>query len=204
MNKRIVISIISLLFLATFTGLAQDPISWNFSIEDAGSGVVDIVARATVDQGWYMYDTEIPDGGPNPTMIEFDQVTGGEVVGNFKASDKKAVVKFDEVFQMEIGTFTNSVTLKQRIKITDKNNFTAIGNVRAQACNDATCTPPLPVDFDFGSKNLPATLVVLASNKAESSILGENNITPINIENNISGDNNVTTTTNIKPVDSDL
>lgn len=204
MNKRIVISIISLLFLATFTGLAQDPISWNFSIEDAGNGEVDIVAKATVDQGWYMYDTEIPEGGPNPTMIEFDQVTGGEVVGNFKASDKKAVVKFDEVFQMEIGSFTNSVTFKQRIKVTDKNNFTAIGNVRAQACNDATCTPPLPVDFDFGSKNLPATLVVLASNKAESSILGENNITPINIENNISGDNNVTTTTNIKPVDSDL
>ncbi len=111
MNKKIVLSVLSLFFLATFSIFAQEPISWNFSLEDAGSGEVDIVAKATVDQGWYMYDTEIPDGGPNPTMIEFDNISGGELVGKFKASDKKAVVKFDEIFQMEISFICNLNTL---------------------------------------------------------------------------------------------
>lgn len=100
MNKKIVLSIISLLLLTTISSLAQDPISWNFSIEEAGNGEVDIVAKATVAQGWYMYDTDIPEGGPNPTMIEFDEIIGGEIVGKFKATDKEAVVKFDEIFQI--------------------------------------------------------------------------------------------------------
>ena len=51
MNKKIVLSVLSLFLLATFSILAQDPISWNFSLEDAGNGEVDIVAKATVDQG---------------------------------------------------------------------------------------------------------------------------------------------------------
>ena len=173
MNKKIFLSILSLVLLATLSLFSQEPISWNFSIEDAGKGEVDIVAKATVDQGWYMYDTDIPDGGPNPTMIEFDKISGGELVGKFKASDKKAIVKFDEIFQMEIGSFTNSVTFKQRVRITDKANFSAVGNVRAQACNDATCTPPLPVDFEFGANSLPATVTV--SSNTDISANTENN-----------------------------
>lgn len=149
-------------FLFLFTGFvsAQDIISWNFSLEDAGNGEVNIIAKASVQEGWYMYDTRIPDGGPNPTMIEFDKITGAETVGEFQSVDKKATVKHDEIFGMQIGTFTGSTTFAQRLKITDKGSFSVEGNVRAQACNDQTCTPPLPVDFSFNASNLPASVTV--------------------------------------------
>ena len=205
MNKKIVLSIISLLLLTTISSLAQDPISWNFSIEEAGNGEVDIVAKATVAQGWYMYDTDIPEGGPNPTMIEFDEIIGGEIVGKFKATDKEAVVKFDEIFQMEIGSFTNSVTFKQRIKVLDKTNFSIIGNVRAQACDDATCTPPLPVDFEFGANNLPSTLSITTSNSTENSpITASNTAKDITDQSSASVNNTTVTTYNLQPVDSDI
>lgn len=152
-----------LLFLVSVTLNAQNPISWDFKLSDAGNGEVNILATATVEQGWYMYDTKIPEGGPNPTMIEFDEIRGAVAVGDFKSVDKEAKVKFDEIFQMEIGSFTNSVTFAQRLKVTDKSAFSVIGNVRAQACNDQTCTPPLPVDFSFSGSNLPASLVVTGS-----------------------------------------
>ena len=212
MNKKIILSILSILFLSTFSNLAQEPISWNFSLEDAGNEQVDIVAKATVEQGWYMYDTDIPEGGPNPTMIEFDEITGGELVGKFKASDKKAVVKFDEIFQMEIGSFTNSVTFKQRIKITDKANFAAIGNVRAQACDDATCTPPLPVDFEFGVNNLPSTVTVsrtadasttTASGTIDNSTIAENS-TAEEVTNPTDIDTAIATSSSLQPVNSDI
>ncbi|MBF6597333.1 MAG: thioredoxin family protein [Fermentimonas sp.] len=203
MNKKIFLSILSLVLLATLSLFSQEPISWNFSIEDAGKGEVDIVAKATVDQGWYMYDTDIPDGGPNPTMIEFDKISGGELVGKFKASDKKAIVKFDEIFQMEIGSFTNSVTFKQRVRITDKANFSAVGNVRAQACNDATCTPPLPVDFEFGANSLPATVTV--SSNTDISANTENNA-PVEGTNQSPAevDNAAVAAYNLQLVDSDI
>ena len=97
-----------LLFLVSVTLNAQNPISWDFKLSDAGNGEVNILATATVEQGWYMYDTNIPEGGPNPTMIEFDEIRGAVAVGDFKSVDKEAKVKFDEIFQMEIGSFTNS------------------------------------------------------------------------------------------------
>lgn len=80
--KKITAALFGFLFLFTAFISAQDIITWNFSLEDAGNGEVNIVAKATVQQGWYMYDTKIPDGGPNPTMIEFDKITGAETAGN--------------------------------------------------------------------------------------------------------------------------
>lgn len=201
MNKKIVLSVLSMFFLAAFSIFAQEPISWNFSIEDAGSGEVDIVAKATVDQGWYMYDTEIPEGGPNPTMIEFDNISGGELLGKFKASDKKAVVKFDEIFQMEIGSFTNTVTFKQRIKVTDKAIFAAVGNVRAQACNDATCTPPLPVDFDFGANSLPKTVIVSSTADASTTTGSGTDAANLSLTDT---DMAAAAASNLQPVDSDI
>lgn len=161
------LSLIAFFLLAALPMAAQSPLKWDFSLEDAGNGEVAIVAKATIEQGWYMYDTHIPEGGPTPTMIEFDRISGAELVGDFASSNKKATVKFDEIFEMEIGTFTGTVTFKQRLKVTDKQNFAIEGNVRAQACNDQTCTPPLPVDFTFGSSDLPATLAVTAAAQPE-------------------------------------
>ena len=162
-------TIASLIFVFTlFQAFSQDIIKWNFDLRDKGNGEVEIVASANVEDGWYMYDTNIPDGGPNPTMIEFDEIIGAELVGEFKAIDKKPTVKYDQVFQMEIGSFTNSATFAQQLRITDKNNFSVVGNVRAQACDDQTCTPPLPVDFEFGTNDLPTTLTVVASSQTGS------------------------------------
>lgn len=203
--KKATSTIFGLLLLTIFTVSAQNPISWDFSLEEAGNGEVDIVAKATVDQGWYMYDTNIPEGGPNPTSIEFDEIKGAEVSGEFHA-DKDAVVKFDEIFQMEIGSFTNSVTFKQRLKITDKESFAVIGNVRAQACDDRTCTPPLPVDFEFSSNDLPNNIAEVAPSQ---SISGTTDLTAvdINMPSSEEGSDNNTSevlTATVDPVDSDI
>lgn len=190
-----------LLFLVSVTLNAQNPISWDFKLSDAGNGEVNILATATVEQGWYMYDTKIPEGGPNPTMIEFDEIRGAVAVGDFKSVDKEAKVKFDEIFQMEIGSFTNSVTFAQRLKVTDKSAFSVIGNVRAQACNDQTCTPPLPVDFSFSGSNLPASLVVTGS--ATDVIPGTDTAALTEVVSAAQTDSNLSNST-LAPVNSDV
>ncbi|RNC65191.1 cytochrome c biogenesis protein CcdA [Proteiniphilum sp. X52] len=187
---KIATTLFGFFFLFTAFISAQDIISWDFSVEDAGKGEVNIIARASVQQGWYMYDTKIPDGGPNPTTIEFDKTTGAEAVGEFLPVDKKATVKHDEIFGMEIGTFTGSVTFAQRMKITDKARFSVEGNVRAQACNDQTCTPPLPVDFSFAAPDLPVSATVAGSTSNGESALpstaGETVVTAHTTEDTIS------------------
>ncbi len=160
MKKTVLRAITILLFLAALPVAAQSPISWKFSLEDAGNGEVALIAKATVEQGWYMYDTQIPEGGPTPTQIEFDRVEGAEAVGKFQARGVKPSVKYDDIFEMEIGSFTGTVEFVQRLKVKDKKQFIAEGSVRSQACNEQTCTPPLPVDFSFSEAQLPATLTI--------------------------------------------
>ncbi len=162
--KKIFTSIV--LTFALLQVYSQEIIEWSFKLEDKGNGEVELIADAIIESGWHMYDSNIPDGGPYPTSISIDKITGAELVGKFEAQGKKAVVKYDEIFQMEIGTFDNSAKFAQRIKITDKDNFSIAGDVRAQACDDQSCTPPLPSDFEFKSSDLPKTLLVESDSKS--------------------------------------
>jgi thiol:disulfide interchange protein DsbD len=142
-------------------------------------------------------------------MIEFDEIKGAVPVGEFKSIDKKAKVKFDEIFMMEIGSFTNNVTFAQKLKVTDKSSFSVIGNVRAQACNDQTCTPPLPVDFSFTGSNLPATLVITATSSVDVSgnqneVVTGNETADINDAGSISGNESARSNVTLESVDRDL
>ncbi len=150
------------LFLLTSLTFAQDEATWSFSLEDKGKGEIDLVAEAKIKKGWHLYDTDIPDGGPSPTQLSFDKVTGAEPVGEFHADGKQATVKYDAIFQMNIGTFQDNARFVQRLRVTDKAGFSIQGDVRAQACDNSSCTPPLPHDFSFTAAELPATITVAA------------------------------------------
>ena len=159
MKKR---SILAFLFIMAFLvqGFSQaDPTTWKYSLIDKGDGEIELVANATIAQGWYLYDTEIPDGGPYPTSLSIDKIAGAVAVGDFKAVDSELISGFDAVFQMNIGSYKGKAKFVQRFKVTDKSKFVLEGDVRAQSCNDSECTPPLPVDFAFKTSDLPATVV---------------------------------------------
>jgi len=152
-------ALLGLLFLCVSLVLSQDEVVWDFSLKDMGNGEIELAADAKIKQGWYLYDTTIPDGGPTPTQISFDRITGAEPIGKFHA-ESKAKVKYDGIFQMTIGTFQENARFVQRLKVTDKADFILQGDVRAQACDDSSCTPPLPHDFSFTAAQLPATVTV--------------------------------------------
>ncbi len=157
------IKTLSFLFFITFHVFSQNVIGWKFSLQDKGNGVVEIVADATVQNGWHMYDSNIPENGPFPTSINFDELKGAEKIGEFESTGKKPHVKFDDVFGMEIGTFDNNAKFVQKIRITDKAKFAIAGDVRAQACDDTNCTPPLPTEFKFTATDLPASVTTAAA-----------------------------------------
>lgn len=158
------------LLIAFISGLqAQDVVAWKFELTDKGNGEIELVARADIENGWHLYDVDIPDGGPNPTSLSVDEIKGATKIGDFKPINSKLHKEFDPLFEMEIGYYETKATFVQRFKVTDKNAFILKGDVRAQACNDETCTPPLPIDFEFSSNDLPATLVA-ATGSSEGSL----------------------------------
>ncbi|MFA6838383.1 MAG: protein-disulfide reductase DsbD domain-containing protein, partial [Dysgonamonadaceae bacterium] len=163
-KKKLLVIIVFLLGLSSIA-LAQNEVAWKFSIKDKGNGEIHLVSDATIKRGWHLYDTNIPDGGPYPTSLTIDEIVGATPIGGFHAEGKEAVVTYDKVFEMNIGTFDNSAKFVQAFKVTDKKAFKLTGDVRAQACDDKSCTPPLPVDFAFTSTNLPATVAEMSTEK---------------------------------------
>lgn len=147
---------------SVFSISAQDVVNWTFSLADKGNSEVELTAVAKINPGWHLYDVTIPPGGPNPTKLTIEELKGATKVGSFKAINSKLHKGYDEIFEMEIGYYENQATFVQRFKVTDKAVFSLKGDIRAQACDDTDCTPPLPIDFSFSSKDLPKNLVVIA------------------------------------------
>ncbi len=159
--KRFILHIV--IILASIGSLqAQDVVFWKFELADKGNGEIELVAKANIEAGWHLYDVDIPENGPNPTSLSIDELKGATKVGAFKPVNSKLHKEYDPLFEMQIGYYEDQATFVQRFKVTDKNTFSLKGDVRAQACNDETCTPPLPIDFEFSAKDLPKTLTVAA------------------------------------------
>lgn len=159
---------------------SQSPVSWSFQLSDKGNGEIEVVANAAIEPGWHLYDTDIEAGGPFPTSFSVDEVKGAETVGKFHAVNSKLHKQFDNLFEMEVGYYDTSATFVQRFKVTDKSKFSLKGYIRAQACDDRECTPPIPVDFEFTSANLPAGFVA-ANDKNTKEEKTEENVQVVEI-----------------------
>ncbi len=145
-------------------GQLLEPVKWSFHINDKS----EIVLKAQIDPGWHLYGTDLPEGGPQPTVFTFSEVKGAELVKKV-SSGSKLIKQYDQTFGMELNWYSNSAEFIQQFRITDVERFHIKGEVSFMACNDESCTPPTSEEFEFNKGHLPAALVSSAASGAESS-----------------------------------
>ena len=110
-----------------------DPVSWSTSVEQVGDGEYRIDFKATIEQGWHLYDLGPYEGGPLATTFTFDPIVGYELVGEVEAN-RESVRQMDEIFEMEIGHYEGEVVFSQRVKAPQ--GATVQCSVEWQACSD--------------------------------------------------------------------
>ena len=133
--------------------IIRDAVSWSHSIEDKSPTEKVIVLTAVIKGDWHLYSTELPAGGPTPTHLIVDKLTGAELVGKLTAN-QKPIEKFDPNFEMTLRFFGGKVSFRQQIRITDPKKFAFEGAVRYMACNDQQCLPPANWEFKIQPKEL--------------------------------------------------
>lgn len=143
------ISTLLLAFFAIIIANAQivTPVKWTNQVKmiDDTHGIVSFTA--TIDKGWHMYGTDIPQGGPVATTIEWTQLTGVKLDGKLNAS-RTPTESHDPNFDMKLSWWEGQVTLSQKFVVTsDKYNIK--GNVRYMSCNDQQCSSPESQSFHF-------------------------------------------------------
>ncbi len=127
-------------FLCIFSGLAQDEVSWEVSLNADQS---EVLVNATIGDGWHLYSTEkASDLGPIPTEIVIDE-EGVEIIGDVQEPDPKAT--YDPNFGETLYYFEQEVTFSQEIELKGAKELN--GTITYMVCNDVMCMPP--VDYKF-------------------------------------------------------
>ncbi len=137
------------LILLSFSLSAQmiEPIKWSFESKQNGNETeLQFIAR--IEKGWHLYDVRLPEGGPIPTSIHYEDSTLFEFAGGI-ASIPEAEEHFDETFQMTLRYFSNQVVIKQKVKLNTDKPLEIKGYVEFMGCNDENCLPPNEAEFSF-------------------------------------------------------
>ena len=143
--------LISLLF--SMPPGASGPVTATKSMQQVSADTVRLTFDIHIADGWHVYSTSLPPGGPNGAEITFDSIGGARAVNGlqFSGQEHEAV---DQAFNMQVRYFEQRVIFRQDLYITDP-DWTAQGALTYGACNDRECLPPQHIEFSYG--NAPAT-----------------------------------------------
>lgn len=147
MNLLVVVSLLA----TTIFAQVEDPVKWSFSTENVEGQEAELVFRATIDYPWHLYSAYLPDGGPIPTKPYYDESDAYSLEEGI-VEVTKPKVKFDEGFQMDVGTIEGNAEFRQKVRFNEGGTQTVTGEIEYQVCNDVTCLPPKSVPFTFNVK----------------------------------------------------
>lgn len=151
--KRSILLILGIIALVLpMTAQVLQPVKWKITTEKVTADTYNVICKATIEDSWHLYDSELPEGGALPTTfnLDEDESSGIELIGTFKANEK-AISEYSEAFKMELKYFTKTVTFIQKVKLTQP-KARLIGYVEFMACRGGQCIPPAEADFDFELK----------------------------------------------------
>ena len=113
-----------------------DPVSMEETVTVKGSEGT-IVFDALVDDGFHLYSTNVPKGGPMPLSVKYHKVEGAEIVGELIAGDG-AKTEYDSTFEMDVTYYEGSALFTQKIRLTG-GDYRIEGTVSYQSCGDGQC-----------------------------------------------------------------
>ena len=126
-------------FLSVFYSKAQtpdDPILLTTKVQKVSETEYDIVFKAQLFKGWYLYSQHNPDGASLPLEISIlEGENGYELIG--KAREESPFKKYSDVWEKEEIVFKESAKITQRIQLTNKKITQIKLNFFGQICETA-------------------------------------------------------------------
>lgn len=154
------LTLILIFYFIAFVSGAQiiEPIKWSFDSNQDGRDV-ELIFKASIDEGWHLYDTYLPEGGPIATSVIYADSTKFEFAGELQKSPQP-VEKYDPTFMMDLRFFSNEATLTQKISLKTDDRVEISGYVIFMGCDDEVCLPPNEAEFTFtfNSDGQPQTM----------------------------------------------
>lgn len=164
----------------------EEPVKWKFSSEIVSETEADIIASASIEKHWHVYahvastDPKAELEGPMPSKFIVnngkDYKTSGKVV------ESKYVTQQDPIFNMAVNYFEDKVVFKQRIQFTATEEFKVKGTLEYQACDDAKCIFPEPIEFSVKVQPTAKVGEEVVTEEADQSVASSGILSPVKWE----------------------
>jgi thiol:disulfide interchange protein DsbD len=126
----------------------KNPIKWNYSAKNIGTGKYELHMTATLEKGWHIYSQKTPPGGPIPTKFSFTKnplvTANGPVkeVGNIENY-------FEDLFGVQVKQYADKVDFVQLVTVKNKVKTNLAGKVEYQLCRERECLLPKELAFSI-------------------------------------------------------
>ncbi|TVR82349.1 MAG: hypothetical protein EA412_01650 [Chitinophagaceae bacterium] len=122
-----------------------EPVKWNYKIVEE-DGDLFVVFEALIDEGWYVYSGNVPEGGPIPTTFEFEEDGEFSLIGDIEEWGEKTEEGLDQFFDMELTKYAVRAVFRQQIDAENK-DIPVRGFLEFMTCDDTRCLPPDFIEF---------------------------------------------------------
>lgn len=113
-----------------------DPVSMEEVVTIKGNeGTIEF--EAYIDNGYHLYSTNVPKGGPMPLSVKYLKVEGAEIIGDLVAGEG-AKTEYDSTFEMDVTFYDESALFTQKFKLTG-GDYRIEGVVSYQSCGEGQC-----------------------------------------------------------------
>ncbi|NVO10218.1 MAG: thioredoxin family protein [Bacteroidales bacterium] len=151
MKKYLLLFFVTILLIANSTSISaqiEDPVTWGFKAKKIEGKKYEIVINASIEQGWHLYSTSLPEGGPIATTFTFKQSPDFKLVGKVKEISIP-IKEHDEIFNLDLSFFSKEATFSQVVELIDIETTNVEGNIEYQACFSDKC---IYLEKDFSVK----------------------------------------------------
>lgn len=133
--KKALTLLLFMLFFGNVIGQVVNPVKWTSKVEKVSETEFNLIISGTIENEWHVYSQYTPDGGPLPMVLEFKNSKGNyELIG--KPIESKYKKQFNDVFEVDEYLFEKSVTVTQKVKITNPKTNKISLHLEYQACKE--------------------------------------------------------------------
>ena len=137
------------MILAAPLGIGNKPVVSSHFMETVSSDTVRLIFDLKISDGWHVYSTSLPQGGPISATMDLDTIYGATSVTPLLFEGRE-IENMDQVFGMKVRFFEKNVTFHQDFIVTDS-KWLLEGSFTYGACNDESCLPPQHIEFHYGN-----------------------------------------------------
>lgn len=131
---------------ACLPSYGQQPVSFTVQQKQLSPHQLEVIFTGKIADGWHVYSTGLPAGGPTSATLHVEQAKGAKLEGGLRAQGKE-INAFDRTFGMQLRYFEHQVVFTQRFQLTGP-SAKVKGYLEYGTCNDQMCMPPQTVEFE--------------------------------------------------------